>query len=68
MLRERTANLLDLMADDESPAPARLRQLFLFTTEQSCAAAPTNVLAAIWRGADRPDERRALIGSPLARR
>jgi len=64
----RASNLLGTVADDDSPIHERHRSLFLFTAEDAYLKHPTNVLAAIWRSPDQPEERRGLIGSPLPRR
>jgi hypothetical protein len=64
---ERAWNILDLVGAKKSPIPHDHRPFFLFTSEELYREQPTNVLAAIWRGADNPDERRALIASPVKR-
>jgi hypothetical protein len=65
----RASFLLDLAANPspESPAAA-LRPRILVTSEQAYAEHPTNLLAQIWRSAAKPDERAAIIPSPLPRR
>jgi hypothetical protein len=64
----RASNLLNVVADGESPVHQRHRSLFLFTAEDAYLKHPANVLAAIWRSPDNPEERCSLIGSPLPRR
>jgi len=64
---ERALNLLKLVAGPDSPVPADHRAMFLFTTEETYAAHPENVLAAVWRSAADPQQPRSLIASPLPR-
>jgi hypothetical protein len=65
--KERASNVLNLLLalTDEQPEAARL---FLVTTESSYADEPRNVLAAVWRSPENPDQLRALVPSPLPRR
>jgi len=65
--RERASNLLKLVADAAAWPLSENRQLFYFTTEEAYRDALPNVLAAIWRAADAPDERTSIVWSPLAR-
>jgi hypothetical protein len=64
---DRALSLLRLVADEHSPVPPAHRAMFLFTTEETYASHPENILAAIWRDAAEPQQPRALIGSPLPR-
>lgn len=64
----RAAKLLTLAAETESPVLDGYRDRFLFTSEHAYREAPTNVLAQIWRSADKPSERNAVIPSPLGMR
>jgi hypothetical protein len=64
---DRALSLLRLVADSHSTVPPGHRAMFLFTTEETYAEHPENVLAAIWRDAGDPQQPRALIGSPLPR-
>lgn len=64
---ERALSLLRLVAGPQSSVPPTHRPMFLFTTEETYAEHPENVLAAIWRDAGDPQQPRALIGSPLPR-
>jgi hypothetical protein len=61
----RASALLNLVADSQSDLLADMRDRFLFTTEEAYRAQPMNLLAAIWRCAEKPAERNALIPSPL---
>lgn len=63
--RERASDLLTLVAETDSLLLQRCRDRFLFTTEKAYPAHPTNVFAQIWRAADKPAERNALIPSPM---
>ncbi|MFZ0889029.1 MAG: replication-relaxation family protein [Candidatus Binataceae bacterium] len=64
---QRASNLLDLVATDDAISP-RLKQMFLFTTERAYREQPSNLFSAIWRAGDNPDQRSAIVGSPLPRR
>jgi hypothetical protein len=64
---ERASNLLMVVTADGSPVPPASRDFFLFTTEEAYREHPTNVLAAIWRAANHPGERRSIIPSPVPR-
>ncbi len=64
---ERALSLLRLVAASHSPVPPAHRAMFLFTTEETYARHPENVLAAVWRDAADPQWPRALVGSPLPR-
>lgn len=64
----RASRLLTIAAETESHALENYRDRFLFTSEDAYRDAPTNVLAQIWRAADRPTERASIIPSPIALR
>jgi DNA-binding MarR family transcriptional regulator len=64
---QRASNLLNLLMDGTDIRPDE-RKLFWFTSEEAYRECPSNVLATIWRSADDPQQRRALVGSPLPRR
>lgn len=65
--RERASNLLKLVAGAAEWPLAEHRQLFYFTTEEAYRDVLPNVLAAIWRCADAPENRTSIVWSPLAR-
>lgn len=65
--KERASNALKLATDEKSPIPRDHRSFYYFTTEETFAEHPQNILAAIWRRTDTPKEFRAIIPSPLAR-
>ncbi len=65
---ERASNLLDLVADKDSPIPEPTKHLFYFTSETAFAEHPTNILSVVWRVAADPEQLQAIIGSPVARK
>jgi len=64
---ERASNAIKLALDGELSIPENRRGLFYFTTELSYTEKPQNVLAGVWRKTNAPQERSAIISSPLAR-
>jgi len=64
---ERASNAIKLALDGELSIPENPRGLFYFTTELSYKEKPQNVLASVWRKTNAPQERSAIISSPLAR-
>lgn len=65
--KERASNALKLAIADNSPIPKEHRSFYYFTTDESYAENPQNVLAAVWRRTDTPQDLRAIIASPLTR-
>jgi hypothetical protein len=64
----RAANILTLLTDEKTPAVApEHRAQFFVTSEENYLQYPTNILAATWRSADKPQELRSIIPSPLPR-
>lgn len=61
----RASALLNLAADNRTVDFQDYRDRLLFTAEDAYRDHPQNVFAQIWRRADKPMERSALIGSPL---
>jgi hypothetical protein len=61
----RASSLLNLVADAPRDRLGEFRDRFLFSTEEAYREHPTNVLAQIWRSADKPSERNAWLPSPL---
>lgn len=59
---QRAQNILSLI---QREVPDDWRRLFLLTDEPRYASQLSNVLAAIWRGADAPEAPRGIIPSPL---
>ena len=65
--QERASNLLKLAAGAAEWPLSEHRQLFYFTTEEAYRDALPNVLAAIWRSAEAPEDRTSVVWSPLPR-
>jgi len=67
--RARADFLLDLAADVERESPLwDIRKRVLVTAEETYVEHPENIFAQVWRSAALPDERAAIIPSPLPRR
>lgn len=67
--KERASFLLDLAAGVQTESPLwKLRRRVFVTAEESYIHHPTNIFAQVWRRCDLPEERAAIVPSPLARR